>query len=439
MPDLDHLVVATQARVLVRATPADLEPLARAAAADPSIFDTNPPYFWTNEISSDRLDAYFTRMSGTTTLPNFANEAATGVAFLAGHNNRVLPFGYTLTGTLEAGTVTRVLADAYTLDNLELGGVKTRDFITGVKAGVVRDVSVGFYGGRWICSVCGRDMWHDWDCWHIPGLEYEVKEDGQNIVRLILATATIEDAHLSEVSAVYDGATPGAAILRAQQEAERGRVNTHQAQLLEQRYRINLPGQRIVVPGSDIPKERTVDPEQTAAAAGEAPVVEPVEETTAEAVQPDSPVEGAEVAAVVPVAESVEAPSEARSMPVATPVDAFAGIRAALGLEADADVAAAVRALQTQAEDGRAYRANQIDAAIAEGVRALGSDFDEDVYRAMLQTAPVATIQRMKGDWEKIASTRFVGGRKTLDQAPAAPAAASAPVAPSIPDAAFAG
>lgn len=438
MPDLDHLVVATQARVLVRATPAELEPLARAVAADPSIFDTNPPYFWTNEISSDRLDGYFTRMSGTTTLPNFANEAAAGVAFLAGHNNRVLPFGYTLTGTLEAGTVTRVLADAYTLDNLELGGVKTRDFITGVKAGVVRDVSVGFYGGRWICSVCGRDMWHDWDCWHIPGLEYEVKEEGQNIVRLVLASATIEDAHLSEVSAVYDGATPGAAILRAQQEAERGRVNTHQAQLLEQRYRINLPGQRIVVPGSDIPKERTVDPEQTAAGAGEVPVVEPVEEPTAEAVQPDSPVEGVEVAPETPTAEVIEAAAE-RLRSIDSQVDAHAAIRGLLGIGDGVEVLAAVRALQTQAEDGRAYRANQIDAAIAEGVRALGSDFDEDAYRAMLATAPIATVQRMKGDWEKIASTRFVGGRRTFDQAPAAPASASAPVAPSIPDAAFAG
>jgi hypothetical protein len=80
--------------------------------------------------------------------------------------------------------------------------------------------------------------------------------------------AAIENAHLAEFSLVYDGATPGASVIRAQQEAEAGRIRPEQARLIEQRYRIHLPERRRVVQGASVP-ERTAPP--AASVADDAP------------------------------------------------------------------------------------------------------------------------------------------------------------------------
>src|SRR5262249_7733673 len=75
----------------------------------------------------------------------------------------------------------------------------------------------------------------------------------------IVATARIVDAHLSEYSAVYDGACPGAAILKAYQEQDAGRLTPKQARFLENRYvseRLNLASTQHRWAGADSkPKE----------------------------------------------------------------------------------------------------------------------------------------------------------------------------------------
>jgi hypothetical protein len=102
MADLDDMVLFTQAQIVVRAADsAPLLSLAKKRALDASIFDEFPPFLWQSEISSDRLDAYFTVMDPETTLANFAADAETGVAVLVGHDSRQAPTGYSLTGSLE--------------------------------------------------------------------------------------------------------------------------------------------------------------------------------------------------------------------------------------------------------------------------------------------------------------------------------------------------
>jgi len=59
--------------------------------------------------------------------------------------------------------------------------------------------------------------------------------------RTQVCTARIENAELVEVSAVYDGATPGAAIVKAEMAAERGRLSPAEYEMLETQYRIRLP------------------------------------------------------------------------------------------------------------------------------------------------------------------------------------------------------
>lgn len=422
--DLSSLIFATQARVLVRATTAELVALARGRASDPSVFDEYPPFVWGNEISSDRLDSYFTKMDPATTLPNFARAAAQGVAFLIGHDHSDMPFGSTLTGTLEtAGEVTRVLADAYCLQE-----EATRSFVSRVRAGIVKDDSVGFYGGQWICSICGRDMLTDWwECWHVPGLMYEIK-DGEaavTTVREVLAWALVKNAELSEVSAVYDGATPGAAIL-ARQASEAGHLSPTQAQLIEQRYRIHLPGKRITVPGTDLPA--LASPQR-----GEQPTQEiPM------------PPENTEERQSVDTAPPHIAPPHIAPPAASDPANPFEPIRQIFSLAADADVLAFCRELVASlprlrllADDGRAYREDLVADAMAEGARALGSVFAEETYRSVLEAAPLATIKRMRDDWRTIGDARLPGERLTIDGVPEP--APSAPAAPAVPDAAYRG
>lgn len=418
----DHEVFATTARLHLqaRATPDELEAIALSRGIDPAVFQERAPFFWLNEISSDRLDAYYTTMDPATTLANFAREAGEGRAFLAGHNSRTLPFGYTLTGQLETqGDVTRVLADAYTLRDLELGGVRTNDFIDGARAGLIRDTSVGFFGGQFICSICGLDMRRDWDCWHIPGFEYEVKEPGSNIVRLVLCTATVVDAHLSEVSAVYDGATPGAAILQAQRQAEAGRIRPEQARLIEQRYRIRLPDRRLVVPGAAIPSFPVAAPEPAPLAAGDRASPNPQE---------------------TPVPQETSTPAGERETPVQEPqaADLVPQLRSLFGLAEDVDLIAHLRQLaqelpqlRAQAADGRAYRAELEQEALAEAVRALGAEAEE-TYQSLLASLPVAAIRQMRDAWREIADAALPRGRRSVDSVPPAPSAV--PADPGPPD-----
>lgn len=418
-------------------------------AFDPDVLDERAPFFWPAEISSNRLDAYFTRMAPTS-LRNYATEAAAGVAFQNSHNQHQLGFGRSLTGTYEeSGDLARVLAEFYTFPGLRMNDVSTDDFILGVRSGLIKDVSIGFYGGSFRCALCGRDML-DWECPHIPGIQYPQHDAAGNVTGAELAFAWVDEAHLCEVSAVYDGATPGAAILKAQQEADGGRLRPETARLLEARYRIRLPGAA----------------RQWSGVNGEARTRLEVEVMELEVTGPEA------AGATEPVAELEHPAGDAEAEAVMVDAGAVAELRALyegqqartravaelLGLPDGGDMSTAIRSLQTEvarlqafegramaaerqvaellplAEDGRTYRADMLAETLAEGVRAYGDRFAADTYRPLLEAAPLATVKRMRDDWRAVGDQLFKGGRLTVDKA--------APVVQKItgtPDAAFLG
>ena len=376
-----------------RVGPAEMTPaadllamIASRHAFDEAILAERPPFFWLAEISSNRLDAYYTRMAPTT-LRNFGIEAAEGVTFQNSHRFMELGLGRSLTGTYEeAGDVARVLAEFYTVPGLRLAGVGTDDFIAGVRSGLVHDVSVGFYGGQFRCSLCGRDMLRDWECPHVPGMLYDIRDPLGNVTGQEMAIAWVEDAHLSEVSAVYDGATPGAAILKAQQEAEAGRLRAGQVTLLEARYRIRLPAARVMTAGVDLKLQRSD--------------TEPMEPT----------IEGltAEVERLRPLADEAE-----RLRPLADEAERLRPL--ADEAERLRALAGEVERLRALAADGTAYRTDLVAEALAEGVRASGAHFQVDMYRKLLEAAPLATIKQMRDDWRALGDRIFAGGRLTTD------------------------
>lgn len=223
--------------------PAILERI-KSQALDASVFDQYPPYAWRGEISSSRWDSFDTRM-GASTLRNYGEEAQAGVAFLRNHNSADDAVGATYWGRFygpQHDGVARVEAGFFALTD-----PATEPYLAKIRAGVVRDLSVGFFGGEWICSLCQRDMQQffgsDTDtCAHLLGMVYTPTDEAGTVKGPPeTARATIENAHLAEVSGVYDGSTPGAMIGKARALAVEGQLNERSSRLVEQRYRVLLP------------------------------------------------------------------------------------------------------------------------------------------------------------------------------------------------------
>lgn len=414
--DIDSIILSTSARLHTRATSAELLALATTKAIDPSVFAERDPYFVSAEISNTNIDAYFTQMQPST-LRNFVSDATNGVTLLNSHNGHKLGWGRSVHGTFtQTGETAKAEADFYTLPGLQLNDVNTDDLIIGVRAGILFDVSVGFYGGVIRCNCCGRDMMRDWDCWHIPGITYQVEDSGNRIVRETLALGLVEEARLAEVSIVYDGATPGASILKAQQEATNGRMNDTQIRLFEQRYRMRLPERRIQIQGG-ITAERIQKGD---------PMTDPIPQE--EPVSNDAPTstpentETAEVRSVLDGVESGLGESLTRGVQaVVTRYRDAVAQRDSLQRQIDAltaerqTLASEVSRLAPLADLGVTYRKDLVADTLAQGVRAFGAEFAEETYKALLETATIDTIKRMNADWRKVADAVFPKKRVTTD------------------------
>lgn len=83
------------------------------------------------------------------------------------------------------------------------------------------------------------------------------------------------------------------------------------------------------------------------------------------------------------------------------------------------------------ADDGRQYRADLVESALAEGVRAMGESFPQETYRQMFSRAGLEEIKLLRAKWMELAGQRLPGGRQTVDQA------AVKRAAPAVPDAAY--
>lgn len=353
---------------------------------DPAILEERQPFFWDAEISNTLLDAYYTHMM-LSTLRNFVADALAGVSFVNSHRHMELPFGRSLDANLvERPNRTSALAGFYTLPGLTLNGVSTDDLIMGMRSGIVSDVSVGLFGGDYWCDIC-KGNYFSYQCPHIVGLKYEVKDDSSDAPRQIVATVGIDDARLSEVSAVFDGATPNAAIIKAERMAATGELRSEAIRVLEARYRVKLPTKRQFA-GVDTPgKDKQVDYEK---------LISDIRAALAIDEQADL------VGAVTGLASEVE---QLRS----------AGQRVT-------ELEAQVAELTPRANDGDTYRADLVAEALAEGVRAYGDKFDAKTYEPVLKSAALDAVKRFRDDWAAVGNARFPGGRQTTDKGEQAPA-----------------
>lgn len=217
--------------------------LARINQLARSPLSADQVYVFPVEMSSNVIDAYFTRMTPKT-LQQFADRTSQGIAVCDSHEHRQLPigrsyYGDTATVDRDGGQVLTARAMDYMLRGVQTpSGVPTDDIIRGIEAGINNDVSVGFNPQAYWCSVCGLNMLRDWSCFHWPGQTYEVSDQGKD-PQQVLCVADV-DADLCEHSLVYDGATPNAMVLKAQMEMEAGRASLRLLSFVEDRCRVKL-------------------------------------------------------------------------------------------------------------------------------------------------------------------------------------------------------
>lgn len=375
---------------------ASLLTLAKAKAFDPSIFEESPPFFWTAEISNNSIDAYFSKMMPSS-LKNYAADAESGVGFQNCHNCRELSIGRSLVGRFIGGQgngAARVEAAFYTIPDLQLSNLNTSEFIRGVRSGVTKDVSIGFYAGRSVCSICKNDMW-DWmsgTCIHWPGEEYDTHDNSEKVSAREVAIEQIEDARLAEVSAVYDGATPGAVIQKARAQIEAGNLKPETKRVLEARYRIRLPGKRVQIPGYSGDDKKMAETK-------EAPALDLREDETLDF--GDNQELAARVAEILKTRQ--------------TEIDQLKSAQVESTDERVTKLEADLQRLRPLADAGETYRNDLIEQALTEGVRAQGNAFPKEVQRGMLEKASIEEIKKVRDGFKAAGDERLKGGRQSVD------------------------
>lgn len=415
--------------------PARLRPIGRRAEASTRDMaageggEESDWYFFDAEISSDVLDSYFTHMDAST-LRNFARDAAEGRALLDSHDGYKLGVGYSAGGRFEEENgAGRAVATFYIVPGIHFGGkhsfASTDDFIRAIESGVVRDVSVGFYGGRWVCDLCHQPYFGQGSvCPHIAGWEFEIERDGK--MSREICTVAIHDAELSEVSLVYDGATPGAMILKAEQEAAAGRLSPAMVRQLERQYRVKLlggagEGRTVTSTASaagyvlslvEGDGERVMEEEEVIEGAGE--VV--VDGTGADAGDDRSRAADDEARAAIAEIREVLAESAAPGGVTLAASVRWLNEQLAVAVGERDRALGQVAELQPLADQGRAFREELVNQAVAEGVRAMGEAFPEETYRGMLGGAPLEHIRQVRDTFAAQAAERFPGGRQTRDR-----------------------
>lgn len=370
---------------------AALSQLLRNRVLEADILEQHPPFFFRAQVSNTRLDTHFTFMMRSS-LQNFAREAAAGVAFLPGHNTRHLPIGGSLTGELsEEGEQATLRADFYTLSGLQIGEVSTDGLIAGIKGGLTRDVSKGIHGGKWLCQICGLDYYRG-RCPHLAGFSYEEEKDG--VIRQMLCTVGVDDAHLSEVSAVFDGATPGAMIEKVYELARSGALSVDDVRQAENVYRLDAKvTQRMLALPALQKRHAGVDTRQSG----------------------QMPRKGATMGLEAFTSEELGRLREVFSRTgTAVSNDDMVACVEAMGVKLD-EANKRVKELEPRAVEGDAYRNDLVAAALAEGVRAYGDKFNNESYERTLRSLPLDAIKQMRDDWKAVGDVRFAGGRSTTD------------------------
>ena len=192
--------------------------LINATTAKP--FRAEAVFVFSCVMSTGELDDHCTRM-GVSSLRNYGTDARRGRPYLVNHRTDEGIFGYTYDGHYEEVQNQARAAVFIPRGRMPAGkdGRSSNQEIADLMAGMRREVSVRFGGPltECRCDLCGNDVF-SLECMHLPGMRF----DG------VLATATVENAQLAEVSGVWSGSNPSALIGKAEELRAKSRFSTRE-------------------------------------------------------------------------------------------------------------------------------------------------------------------------------------------------------------------
>lgn len=172
-------------------------------ADDFMVFDAKP--------ANDFMLTTYRYYLGTSSLKNFVADLDRERLRLGTSHKRDLNLGRWLPGEIVSvdtpegarqGRSYQLQAPFYMPKGLTIGQYNTDELAKGIETGILTDISIEWYGGTPKCDICGEDVRNGEECPHIPGREY----DG------VMATFTVENAHLGACDLVDDGGLPLATL-----------------------------------------------------------------------------------------------------------------------------------------------------------------------------------------------------------------------------------
>lgn len=357
-------------------------------------------------IGTKRIEKYMMKVT-----PNFlrkmADQVKEGVALLVDHpwqkwDALSFPYGRTFDSRIvEEGGELELYGDHYMAKGLEADGISTDQLATGIDSGTIFDTSAGFVTTKHTCGICGGDYFRNADCSHIRGQEYDGKEC------LVLA----DDGYIMENSIVFDGGYEGAGITRGSLSVKpHGESDEHQQTEYEplplDAKSLNGDGRVFYFFSNKGGMNAFVSKQQ-----------QTLEQAKAMAEGDDTVTEEQKAAL---------AAAQTQAIALAAANGVLGQVRAALGVENDADIKAKLTALSAQAADGAAYKVKVTEQACGAGVRALGDAFNVEAMKTALSHLPVTEIEKISASYEAQAQAALGGGgRHTEGDNPDLPAGAA--------------
>lgn len=340
--------------------------------------------------------------------PNFlrkmAVQAREGVSLLLDHSwanlgIMTIPLGRTFDSRLQMdGDELALYADHYMKLGQEVGDIKIDQIAEGIDAGTIFDTSIGFTVSSQTCSICGQEYFGG-NCPHIRGREYDTK----------FCTVDINDGDLMENSLVFDGAYPGAGVV--------GMSNVTEQQP-------TVKWEALSEDTKSLPSGGRVFYSFSGKSGLDGFVIKQEKNNVAETQAKGDDTVTEEQKAALAVAQT-----QAIALTAANSV--LGQVRAALGVENDADIAAKLATLSAQASDGLVYKTKVTEQACGAGVRALGEAFNTETMKVMLSHLPVSEIEKIGATYEAQAQAVLGGGgRHTEGDNPDLPAGAANGTAP---------
>ena len=402
--------------------------------------------------SNAELDKHNSIMDPKTTLKNFEADAKSelGVALKDHHGGYSRSFGYGRSVGAKLTDKNELFIDFFILKNMDYNKESSFHFtssaqlIRAIKNGLVNQASIGFYDAREICNISGKPIrrysFWDWepdtDTEKSPfkmGKYYDV--DGKQVK----ATYTVFDARLKEVSLVEFGSNRHTSIEKKRfddtdvcdevtgalrwiftQKPEGHPFSGEMRSFMEELLMTDQEWIEKLRDALKVPTLKSTDEPDAVVKALETEVtnlrttISTQKDEIAGLTAASQDVDTARQQFVTKVRDALDL-KDVRSTDEPDTVlekakEEVTDLREQVETQRDE-----IADLQTDAEDGKAYRDARVEEAIKQGIRAYGDDFDEEYHREYYGDMPLEKLETHIAQNKKKADAALPAGRSTSD------------------------